>query len=944
MLNEATDDGMEEVVVGMAHRGRLNVLANIIGKSYSRIFGEFEGLSPESIQGSGDVKYHLGARGSHLDPEGRELAVQVVANPSHLEAVDPVLEGQVRAKQELRGPQGHTKVLPLLIHGDAAFAGQGVVVETFNLSQLRGYRTGGTVHVVVNNQVGFTTAVRDARSSHYATDVAKTVQAPIIHVNGDDPEAVVRVARFAFEYRQTFNRDVVIDLICYRRRGHNEGDEPSYTQPVMYKLIEQRRSVRKLYMERLVNTGELSVEEGEALLEEYRGLLEEAFRETKEMVPAQFEPHPTAAPEVAPPPVSLEDIVEIARRGVDAAGRVHGASQAGAAAQERASMVDSGAIDWAMAEAFAIGSLAAEGHWVRLAGEDSQRGTFSHRHAALTDYETGEDWVPLQQCAQATPRVRIVDSLLSEFAAVGFEYGYSVEMPDALVMWEAQFGDFVNGAQVVIDQFITAGEDKWGQRSALVMLLPHGYEGQGPEHSSARMERFLQHVRREQPAGRGPIDLRLLLPRPAPPGSGRDPTTHGVVHPQVSAADPGVLQHPGGASPSGRFRKVVEDPRAAEPPGCTGWCCARARCIYDLERRRAELQLSGVAVLRLEQLYPFPDAELAEALAALPPRPQIWCGRRRSRPTWAPGRFLRDRLERVWPAGGPATPGGRRAPAPPRDRRPAPGGAGGAGGRRHQGLRVTRRAGAPSRRQYSAPGKSAMWRWTPPSLFAQLEPLDLAGRRPREFVDKLDQVRVLVPLQSRLAPLLKLVDQLLTPVVALGEDDRRLDPRDVIDVDRHHRRLRNRRVLHEPVLYLDGAHPQPADLHHVVDPALVHVVPVAVLVVAVARGEPASRQLVPAAPYLVPVGHQGAWAPNPKFARGTGRRRDALFLADLDLVAVDDEPGAARFDRTRPVRAVDVEHLCGAETVEDLDPGALMELVPDLGGQGLSRRHPESDR
>ena len=290
VLNAAAADGMEEVVIGMAHRGRLNVLANIIGKSYSRIFGEFEGLSPETIQGSGDVKYHLGAKGTHTDPEGRELSVQVVANPSHLEAVDPVLEGQVRAKQELRGPTGHDEVLPILIHGDAAFAGQGVVVETLNLSQLPGYRTGGTVHIVVNNQVGFTTSVGDARSSHYATDVAKTVQAPILHVNGDDPEAVVRVAQFAFDYRQAFNRDVVIDMVCYRRRGHNEGDEPSYTQPVMYRLIEQRRSVRKLYMERLVNTRELSVEEGEALLEEYRGLLEEAFAETKEMVPAAFEP------------------------------------------------------------------------------------------------------------------------------------------------------------------------------------------------------------------------------------------------------------------------------------------------------------------------------------------------------------------------------------------------------------------------------------------------------------------------------------------------------------------------------------------------------------------------------------------------------------------------------------------------------------------------------
>ncbi len=544
VLNAAAADGMEEVVIGMAHRGRLNVLANTIGKSYSRIFGEFEGLSPETIQGSGDVKYHLGAKGTHTDPEGRELSVQVVANPSHLEAVDPVLEGQVRAKQELRGPNGHDEVLPILIHGDAAFAGQGVVVETLNLSQLPGYRTGGTVHIVVNNQVGFTTSVGDARSSHYATDVAKTVQAPILHVNGDDPEAVVRVAQFAFDYRQAFNRDVVIDMVCYRRRGHNEGDEPSYTQPVMYRLIEQRRSVRKLYMERLVNTRELSVEEGEALLEEYRGLLEEAFAETKDMVPAAFEPVQEPSPaRWCPLRYRSSNSSEIAERVSTPPEGFTVHPKLTKLLDERRKMVESGTIDWAMAEAFAIGSLSAEGHWVRLTGEDSQRGTFSHRHAAITDYQTGVDWVPLQSKPGEFPRVRIVDSLLSEFAAVGFEYGYSVEVPDALVMWEAQFGDFGNGAQVVIDQFISAGGDKWGQRSALVMLLPHGYEGQGPEHSSGRIERYLQMC-----AGN---NLRIVIPstsgsyfhtlRRQVSGTLRRPMV--MFTPKSLLADQGDLQH-----------------------------------------------------------------------------------------------------------------------------------------------------------------------------------------------------------------------------------------------------------------------------------------------------------------------------------------------------------------------------------------------------------------
>ncbi|HEX2421438.1 MAG TPA: multifunctional oxoglutarate decarboxylase/oxoglutarate dehydrogenase thiamine pyrophosphate-binding subunit/dihydrolipoyllysine-residue succinyltransferase subunit, partial [Acidimicrobiia bacterium] len=493
LLSAAADDGMEDVVIGMAHRGRLNILANVIGKSFAKIFREFEGdLDPETTGGSGDVKYHLGASGKYETADGSIIGVQLVANPSHLEAVDPVLEGVVRAKQEKRGPSGHTQVLPVLIHGDAAFAGQGVVAEVFNLSQLRGYRTGGTVHIVINNQVGFTTSALDARSSFYATDVAKTVAAPIIHVNGDDPEAVVRVARLAFDFRQAFHRDVVIDMICYRRRGHNEGDEPSYTQPLMYKLIDQKRPVRNLYSERLIAMGDISMEEGESLTAEFSDLLNLAFKETRGSAPAerpsQVRPMTAEEPVTAVTESELREVL-LFLTSPPADFVVH--PKLRKVLEERAATFEQGVVDWGTAEALALGAVARAGFPVRLAGEDSRRGTFSHRHAELTSFDTGVEWAPLQLLTEGTTRVRIVDSLLSEFAAVGFEYGYSVEWNDALVAWEAQFGDFANGAQVIIDQFIAAGEAKWGQQSGLVLLLPHGYEGQGPEHSSGRIERFL---------------------------------------------------------------------------------------------------------------------------------------------------------------------------------------------------------------------------------------------------------------------------------------------------------------------------------------------------------------------------------------------------------------------------------------------------------------------
>ncbi len=608
ILNAAVADDMEEVVIGMAHRGRLNVLANTIGKEYSRIFREFDDADVQQTQGSGDVKYHLGASGIHRTEHGRQLAVAVVANPSHLEAVDPVLEGFVRAKQERRGKLGHQAVLPLLIHGDAAFAGQGVVVETFNLSQLRGYRTGGTVHVVVNNQVGFTTSTREARSSFYATDVAKTVQAPIIHVNGDDPEAVAKATEMAFGFRQAFNKDVVIDMVCYRRRGHNEGDEPSYTQPLMYRIIDQRRSVRKLYMEKLVNTKEISVEEGEELLLEFRGLLETAFTETKDLDPRRVgasgpDDHP-AEVESAVDLATLERIVEAVSTPPDGF-TLHPKLQR--LVENRRLMFDAGVVDWGLAEACALGAMTLNGQWVRLAGEDSKRGTFSHRHASLVDYENGDEWIALQDLADGQSRLRLVDSLLSEFGALGFEYGYSIGAPDSFTAWEAQFGDFVNGAQVIIDQFISAGEDKWSQQSALVMLLPHGFEGQGPEHSSARLERFLQSCAED--------NMRIVVPststsyfhalqRQALSGQ-RKPMVVFTPKSLLRTAEAfGTVDQMTG----GRFEPVIGSDVPAD--GVRRIVLCAGKVYYDL----AKDQPPDVAVVRIEQLYPFPAAELASEI------------------------------------------------------------------------------------------------------------------------------------------------------------------------------------------------------------------------------------------------------------------------------------------------------------------------------------------
>ena len=499
VCEQAADFGLEEVCIGMPHRGRLNVLANVVGKSYAQIFREFEGnIDPRTVQGSGDVKYHLGSEGQFTALSGNTIKTSVAANPSHLEAVNPVLEGIARAKQDILDRGGEFPVLPVLMHGDAAFAGQGVVAETLNLSQLRGYRTGGTIHIIVNNQVGFTTSPTESRSSMYCTDVARMVQAPVFHVNGDDPEACIRVARLAFAFRQEFNKDVVIDIICYRRRGHNEGDDPSFTQPRMYDLIEKKRSTRKLYTEALIGRGDITVEDAEEVMTRFQQRLESVFKEVRNPeLPAKdldynrVPVYPSKAGAKHGTAITIETLKKIA----DA----HTAFPDGFTVhpkvmpqlQRRAAAITQGPIDWATGEILAFGSLLLDGRTVRLTGQDSRRGTFVQRFASIVDRKTGESWVPLKHLDDEQGKFHIFDSLLSEYAAMGFEYGYSVAHPEALVLWEAQFGDFANGAQTIIDEFITSGQAKWTQKSGVVLLLPHGYEGQGPDHSSARLERFL---------------------------------------------------------------------------------------------------------------------------------------------------------------------------------------------------------------------------------------------------------------------------------------------------------------------------------------------------------------------------------------------------------------------------------------------------------------------
>jgi 2-oxoglutarate decarboxylase len=630
VLDRAADAGMDSVVMGMAHRGRLNVLANTVGKSYSEIFHEFEGhLDPALSQGSGDVKYHLGASGKHTARSGREIRVEVASNPSHLEAVNPVVEGLVRAKQDLLDRGEEAPVLPVLIHGDAAFAGQGVVAETLNLSQLRGYRTGGTVHVIVNNQLGFTTSPDYGRSSTYASDVAKMIQAPILHVNGDDPEACVRVARLAFDYRQAFKKDVVIDMWCYRRFGHNEGDEPSFTQPLMYAKIKGRPSVRKLYTEALVNRRDLSLEDAEKWLEAFRRRLQQAFDDFREdggkVAEVELErPASMASDPAVATAVEHDRLNHIVDRLTTVPDRFHVHPKLTKWLAERRRSLETGTIDWSLAEALALGSLLQEGRLVRLTGQDTRRGTFSQRHSVLVDQQNGEQYTPLANLGPGQGRFFVYDSLLSEFAALGFEYGYSVANPDALVLWEAQYGDFINGGQIIVDQFIVAAEEKWGQKCGVVLLLPHSFEGQGPEHSSARVERFLQLAAEDNIQVTWPsiaAQYFHLLRRQALRAA-RKPL---VVLTPKSLLRLAAVRSSVEELTSGRFNEVLPDPAQPDPSKVRRLLLASGKAYYDLAKRRQEAGLDGVAIVRLEQLYPFPAEQLRQQLDAYPQaRQPVW--------------------------------------------------------------------------------------------------------------------------------------------------------------------------------------------------------------------------------------------------------------------------------------------------------------------------------
>ncbi|MBN3455771.1 multifunctional oxoglutarate decarboxylase/oxoglutarate dehydrogenase thiamine pyrophosphate-binding subunit/dihydrolipoyllysine-residue succinyltransferase subunit [Mycobacterium sp. DSM 3803] len=639
-IDQAAEHGLDEVVIGMPHRGRLNVLANIVGKPYSQIFTEFEGnLNPSQAHGSGDVKYHLGASGNYIQMFGdNDIQVSLTANPSHLEAVDPVLEGLVRAKQDLlddgadaEGSQRFS-VVPLMLHGDAAFAGQGVVAETLNLALLRGYRTGGTIHIVVNNQIGFTTAPTDSRSSEYCTDVAKMIGAPIFHVNGDDPEACAWVARLAIDFRQAFKKDVVIDMLCYRRRGHNEGDDPSMTQPYMYDVIDTKRGSRKAYTEALIGRGDISMKEAEDALRDYQGQLERVFNEVREL-----EKH------AAEPSESVEADQQIPQRlatAVDKSllariGDAHLALPDGFTVhprvkpvlEKRREMAYEGKIDWAFAELLALGSLVAEGKLVRLSGQDTQRGTFTQRHAVIVDRKTGEEFTPLQLLAtntDGTPtggKFLVYNSALSEYAAVGFEYGYSVGNPDAMVLWEAQFGDFVNGAQSIIDEFISSGEAKWGQLSDVVLLLPHGHEGQGPDHTSGRIERFLQLW----------AEGSMTIAVPSTPANYfhllRRHGLDGIQRPLIVFTPKSMLRNKAAVSDirdftENKFRSVLEEPTYTDGDGDRGKVRRVVLCsgkiYYDLVARKAKDNRDDVAIVRLEQLAPLPKRRLAETLDRYP--------------------------------------------------------------------------------------------------------------------------------------------------------------------------------------------------------------------------------------------------------------------------------------------------------------------------------------
>ena len=663
LLDAAAHDGLDEVVIGMAHRGRLNVLTNIAGKSYGQVFDEFEGNGVIEGAGTGDVKYHLGTVGVFSGTDGVSTRVSLAANPSHLETVDGVVEGIVRAKQDRigLGEKGYT-VMPVLVHGDAAFAGQGVVYETLNMSQLPAYRTGGTVHIVVNNQIGFTTGSASARSTIYATDLAKGLQVPIFHVNADDPETVARTARHAYEYRRTFHKDVIIDLICYRRRGHNEGDDPSMTQPLMYRLIDSLDSTRGVYTAALVGRGDITPQEAQEIAKSYQDELERVFTEARIQVTGGTgsdgadEATDTSAQDLSDPtkvgvPLSSLEIPHSQRAGTgmmlgwtsavprDVVERIGDAQVAWpesftvhpklqAMLAKRREATRKGGIDWGLGELIALGSLLMEGVPIRLAGEDARRATFAQRHAVLHDHDSGAEWTPLDFLTPDQAPLSVYDSLLSEYAALAFEYGYAVERPEGLTMWEAQFGDFANGAQSVIDEYVTSAAQKWGQRSGLVMLLPHGQEGQGPDHSSGRIERYLQMCAQDN----------MLVAQPSTPASYfhllREHTYHRPRRPLIVFTPKQLLRLKAACSPvedftSGTFQPVIGEVddavlATAQDQGVDRVLLCSGRVYYDLLAQRTKTGDTSTAIVRLEQLYPLETSAIAEALAPFSGAELVW--------------------------------------------------------------------------------------------------------------------------------------------------------------------------------------------------------------------------------------------------------------------------------------------------------------------------------
>ncbi|MGE0113928.1 MAG: 2-oxoglutarate dehydrogenase E1 component [Steroidobacteraceae bacterium] len=627
--------GVSEMVIGMAHRGRLNVLVNVLGKSPQQLFSEFEGhYDVNHMQGSGDVKYHKGFSTDIRTPGGN-VHVALAFNPSHLEVVNPVVEGSVRARQERCNDTVGDKVVPILIHGDSAFSGQGVIMETLQMSQARGYATGGTVHVIVNNQVGFTTHdPRDTRSTLYCSDPAKMIEAPIFHVNGDDPEAVIFVARLALDYRMTFHKDVVIDLVCYRRLGHNEADEPAATQPLMYQVIRQKPTTRQLYAERLATARVLSMTEADGMVERYRREMDEGKSQAPQSLGLIGNQHTVDWSKYQnadwdddePTGVKVETLRELAARVTTVPANITLHRQIARIVQDREKMAAGQlALDWGMAETLAYATLLTEGYEVRISGQDSGRGTFFHRHAVWHDQTTGNNYVPLKNLSPTQPRFTVIDSLLSEEAVMGFEYGFSTTQPNCLTIWEGQFGDFANGAQVIIDQFISSGESKWGRLCGLTLFLPHGYEGQGPEHSSARLERFLQLS----------AENNMQVCVPSTPAQMfhmlRRQMVRPLRKPLIVMTPKSLLRHKLSVSAMeeltvGSFRNVIDEVDDLKPAQVKRVVFCSGKVYFDLLESRRVDAIHDVAIVRIEQLYPFPTAEYATVLKRYPnAREIVWC-------------------------------------------------------------------------------------------------------------------------------------------------------------------------------------------------------------------------------------------------------------------------------------------------------------------------------